>query len=42
MLADRDVRVACEELCDEFDLARQLIAAGARRVDPGKGGEALE
>ena len=30
MLADRDVRIAYEALDDEFDLARELIAARAR------------
>lgn len=30
MLADREVRVAYRELSDEFDLARELIAARVR------------
>ncbi len=30
MLADRDVRAAYEALSDEFDLARELIAARVR------------
>ena len=33
MLADREVRVAYDALTDEFDLARELIAARVRAGD---------